>query len=98
MMEIKGVNPLQSGNMPVAKNNAAGGGEDFGEMLMDVLREVNESQLKSRDAQNDLMAGRKVDLQDVMITMERASTAMQLTMSVRNKLLEAYQEIQRMQI
>lgn len=33
-----------------------------------------------------------------MIAMEKASTAMQLTMQVRNKMLEAYQEISRMQV
>ena len=65
---------------------------------MDALKEVNQAQLNSRDMQTDLIAGRKVDFQDVGIAMEKASIAMQLTVQVRNKLLEAYQEIQRMQI
>jgi flagellar hook-basal body complex protein FliE len=45
------------------------------------------------------MTNRKpVEVHDLMIAMEKASTSMQLTMSVRNKTLEAYQEISRMQI
>ncbi|MCU0315535.1 MAG: flagellar hook-basal body complex protein FliE [Fimbriimonadaceae bacterium] len=71
-------------------------GQDFGAMLMDAIKDVNATQLESRGLQNDLMAGRPVEYHDLMIAMERASTAMQLTMQVRNKALEAFQEINRM--
>lgn len=73
-------------------------GEDFGRMLMDALKDVNASQQDSVKLQNDLMAGRQVEYHDLMIAMERASTSMSLTMQVRNKLLEAYQEISRMNV
>lgn len=73
-------------------------GEDFGQMLMDALKDVNASQQDSAKLQNDLMAGRPVEYHDLMIAMERASTSMALTMQVRNKLLEAYQEISRMNV
>ncbi len=77
--------------------NADGG--DFGEMLMDALKEVQNAQSQSREAQNAFMAGQPgVEVHDLMIAMERASVAMQLTLQVRNKALEAYQEISRMQI
>ncbi|MBS1709243.1 MAG: flagellar hook-basal body complex protein FliE [Armatimonadetes bacterium] len=72
--------------------------EDFGQMLMDALKEVNHTQVESQRMQNDLMAGRPVEFHDVMIAMEKASTAMQLTLQVRNKVLEAYQEISRMNV
>ncbi len=73
-------------------------GKDFGEMLMDVMKEVNASQQNSREKQGALMAGQPVDVDDLMITMEKASIAMQLTMQVRNKVLEAYQEVMRTQV
>ncbi len=76
----------------------AGAGEDFGKVLMDVIKEVNGQQLEAQSLQNDLMANRPVEVHDLMIAMERASTAMLLTMQVRNKVLEAYQEITRMQV
>ncbi|MCL6623387.1 MAG: flagellar hook-basal body complex protein FliE [Fimbriimonadales bacterium] len=72
--------------------------EDFAHMLMDALREVNSAQLHAAQVQNDLMAGRPVEYHDLVFAMERASIAMELTLQVRNKLLEAYQEIQRLQI
>lgn len=74
------------------------GGDDFGQMLTDALREVNDAQLNAREVQQNLMAGRKVEPHELGIALERASVALQLTMQVRNKLLEAFQEVQRTQI
>jgi flagellar hook-basal body complex protein FliE len=81
-----------------AANLATESGNDFANTLMDALKEVNTSQQQSREMQNQFMAGQPVDFHDLMIQMEQASTAMQLTMQVRNKLLEGYQEISRMQV
>ena len=86
-------------NAPRVTELAAPQGENFGSMLMDVMKEVNATQNKSKAMQDDLVTGRRpVDIHDVMISVEKASTAMQLTMAVRNKLLEGYQEISRMQV
>jgi flagellar hook-basal body complex protein FliE len=104
------INPLQTIQNPALERLASQGGttvrpgegqrgDDFAEMLMDALKEVNSSQQNAREMQNSFMAGRQgVDYHDLMIAMEKASVAMQLTMSVRNKILEAYQEISRMQV
>ena len=76
-----------------------GDSEDFGQTLMDVLKEVNSIQADSRRTQTDFMTGQNsVEYHDLMVAMEKASVAMQLTLQVRNKLLEAYQEINRIQI
>jgi flagellar hook-basal body complex protein FliE len=78
---------------------SAGNKGDFAHMLMDVMKEVNDSQSKAAGLQADFMTSRRpVEVQDVMIAMEKASTSMQLTMAVRNKLLEAFQELSRMQV
>ena len=79
--------------------DVAKGDGDFAQTLMDVMKEVNTSQQNATQVQNDFMTGRQsVDYHDLMISMERANIAMNLTMSVRNKALEAYQEISRMQV
>jgi len=83
---------------PQVKDVAEGDG-DFAHTLMDVLKEVNTTQQNATQVQNDFMTGRQsVDYHDLMISMERANIAMNLTLSVRNKALEAYQEISRMQV
>ncbi|HVL40368.1 MAG TPA: flagellar hook-basal body complex protein FliE [Fimbriimonadaceae bacterium] len=84
--------------LPKPQIGDAGDGEDFAQTLMDVLKEVNASQNQSREKQNAFMTGQPVEIHDLMITMERASTTMALTLQVRNKVLEAYQEINRMPI
>jgi len=75
------------------------GDGDFAQTLMDVLKEVNSAQSDAQAKRADFEADRQsVDYHDMMITMERASIALELTLQVRNKLLEAYQEINRMPI
>lgn len=81
-----------------AKGAAPEGEGDFAQKLMDVLKEVNSSQHNAKEMQNAFMTGQRVEYHDLMIAMEKASVAMQLTMAVRNKLLEAYQEINRLQV
>jgi|GEM_PF-799963 len=71
----------------------------FANQLMDVMNQVNDTQQTADSKQMDFMTGRRdVDYQDLMISMEKASVALQLTVSVRNKLLEAYQQISQTQI
>jgi len=79
---------------PALKDDSA----SFGEQLMDAIQEVSGQQAQARGLQNQMMAGQPVEFHDLMIAMERASVSMALTMQVRNKLLEAYQEITRMQV
>lgn len=79
--------------------DAKSGGDDFGHMLMDVLKQVDSSQQNAAQTQKAFMTGQPaVEYHDLMIAMEKANIAMQLTMAVRNKVLDAYQEISRMQV
>lgn len=80
------------------QTKVTGDGTDFGKMLMDAIKDVNQTQLDAKGMQNDFMAGRPVEFHDLMIAMEKASTSMQLTLQVRNKLLEAYQEISKVAV
>jgi len=74
------------------------GGKDFGQLLMDALKEVNTAQTEAGELRDAFTTGGDVELHDVMIAMEKAGVAMQLSIQVRNKLLEAYQEISRMPV
>lgn len=87
-----------SGSNIGAGSVSSSSSDNFGRMLNEALAEVNGIQGQSRQMQNDYLTGKPVEFHDLMITMEKASTAMALTLQVRNKLLEAFQEIQRTQI
>ncbi len=99
-MRIDAVNPAISAHLSQSTGvkAEANQGSDFGQMLMDAIQEVSGQQAQARGLQNQMMAGQPVEFHDLMIAMERASVSMALTMQVRNKLLEAYQEITRMQV
>ncbi|HWR05351.1 flagellar hook-basal body complex protein FliE [Sporomusa sp.] len=70
----------------------------FGEYLKDALTSVNNLQGESRQASLNLAAGKIEDVAEVTIAAEKASIALQLTMQVRNKVVDAYQEVMRMQV
>ncbi len=76
----------------------AGEVSSFKDTLESALADVNGAQLDAGALVNRLTSGENVDLHDVMISAEEASVAFELLMEIRNKLLEAYQEIQRMQV
>ncbi len=73
-------------------------GSGFGDLFNQFVGEVNEKQLESTQAANDLLSGKEIPLHQAMIAMQEAGVAFQLMVEVRNKLLEGYQELMRMQI
>ncbi len=99
-MRIDAQNPAATTLAQQATKNLAteNSSDDFGQILMDVIKEVNASQNESAALKDAFMTGQNVELHELMISMERAGIAMELTLQVRNKLLDAYQEIARMQV
>ena len=73
-------------------------GVGFGDVLNKFVGEVNDKQIASGQAVNDLLSGKDIPLHQAMIAMQEAGVAFQLMVEVRNKLLEGYQELMRMQV
>ena len=73
-------------------------GVGFGDVLNQFISEVNDKQIASGQAVNDLLSGKDIPLHQAMIAMQEAGVAFQLMVEVRNKLLEGYQELMRMQV
>src|SRR5918911_863524 len=71
---------------------------DFAAHLKGALGEVNDLQQKADQAIQQLVGEGKGDLQETMIALEKADVSFRLMMQIRNKVLEAYQEIMRMQV
>jgi flagellar hook-basal body complex protein FliE len=99
MNTIKGVDLLNTQN-PLTDANPVREGKkgDFGAHLNKALGEVNELQQKADQAIQQLVGEGKGDLQDTMVALEKADVSFRLMMQIRNKVLEAYQEIMRMQV
>ncbi|WP_433749720.1 flagellar hook-basal body complex protein FliE [Falsibacillus pallidus] len=70
----------------------------FADYLKESLNEVNQSQNIADKLTGQLAQGKDIDLHQVMIASQKASITMQTTIEIRNKVVEAYQEIMRMQV
>ena len=85
----------------IARPRAAGKSEDgasFGDVLKDAISTVNELQKQSDHEIQKLMTGETEDLHTTMIAVQKADLSFQMMMQVRNKIVQAYQEIMRMQV
>ena len=72
--------------------------ESFVDSLKGFIGEVNESQMESADNTAKFVKGEPIDLHDVMISAEKAKTTFQLLLELRNKSLDTYRELIRIQI
>lgn len=74
------------------------GGSDFGEFFKEAVNRVDGMQKEANEQVTSFIAGEQDNVHDVMIAMNEAKLAFQLMSEVRNKALETYQELMRMQV
>ena len=72
--------------------------KNFQDHLKHALGEVNDLTQQADQAIHQLIGEGKGDLQETIVAMEKADVSFRLMMQIRNKILEAYQEIVRMQV
>jgi flagellar hook-basal body complex protein FliE len=70
----------------------------FGEMLNNQLKNLQELQSTADDLTTKMVTGEVQDLSKVMIATEEANIALQMTVQIRNKVIDAYQEVSKMQL
>ena len=73
-------------------------GLTFGETLKQFVSDVNELQNKADDLKEKWATGELTDVHDATIAAEEAGTAMELMIEIRNKIVDAYQEIMRISV
>ena len=85
-------------DMPLRSSNAGGSSEkSFGQQLESAVSGVDLEQQDAEYKVNNMLAGGGTDVHDAMIAVQKADLSFQLMMQVRNKVVQAYQEIDRMQ-
>jgi flagellar hook-basal body complex protein FliE len=70
----------------------------FGDTLNQAIADVNSLQSEAGKAVGKMVAGETTDLHEVMIAVEKARTSFDLLMEIRNKTIDVYREIMRMQV
>lgn len=98
---IDRINPIADAIRPIQPVGVPGTsptGATFGDLLKQVVTEVAQGQRAAEVAAEQYATGRTTDVASTMITVERANITLQLMLQIRTRLLEAYQEIQRLQV
>ena len=72
-------------------------GETFSDTLKGLISDTNSLQKDSFNLDERMLKGEPVELHDVMIAAEKAKTSFQLLMEIRNKFIDMYKEVSRMQ-
>jgi flagellar hook-basal body complex protein FliE len=100
MSAINNISTTQSiamPNMPAFDAQAAGG-TSFKDMLVDSIQQVNTMQLEADQAVETMFTGGEINPAEVLTAVQKADLAFRLTMQMRNKLMEVYQEIKDIRI
>ncbi len=100
-MEINGIGSglgLGAALPGVGAANSTSAVEGAGKFFSELVSKVNDMQTQSDQAIQGLATGENKNLHEVMISMEKASISFQFLSQVRNKAVEAYQEVMRMQV
>ena len=90
---------IGSAKSATSTNNAAAGGVDFAQVLANTIDQVNAAQTDAKKMAEGFSSGQgNVNLQDVMINLQKANLSFQQMVQVRNKLVSAYQDIMNTQV
>lgn len=95
------INPIgqgQLGQSAPAQGTQNAGGPSFKDVLIKSISEVNDMQLDAEKAINDLALGKTENVTEVMAAVEKAGIAFNNLMAIRNKIIDAYREIQQLRI
>ncbi|WP_414661678.1 flagellar hook-basal body complex protein FliE [Horticoccus sp. 23ND18S-11] len=110
MSPIGSVNPLQATalsridaplpkiGLPQTTPAITGPSEGFGPMLDGLVGQVQSKQAAAQEATRKVLLGDSDQLHQSVIAMQEASVAFTMMVEVRNKLVESYQELMRMQV
>jgi flagellar hook-basal body complex protein FliE len=92
---VGGIRPPGMGAPRIGGNE---GGPSFKDVLMKNIEQVNKLQKDAESAIEDLASGKRDDVDGVLIANKKAEMAFQLLQQVRNKLVDAYEEIKQMRV
>jgi flagellar hook-basal body complex protein FliE len=86
MSELRRLRPAETGD------------ESFADMIRDAVNSVDQMQKSAESSAEAVIAGDEENIHEVMIAMEKAQLSFQLMVEIRNRAVETYQELSRMQI
>ncbi len=95
---VSGSSGLSRDLTPVRTDRAANTAGTFRSVLESEIAEVNQLQQDAKEAVEDLAAGRRDDMEGVIIATQKADTAFRMLLQVRNKVMSALDEIKQVRV
>lgn len=96
--EFRATQEMKNQGMQAPQAPSEAHATSFSEVLRNSVDKVNTMQSQADEAISNLVAGRTKNIHETMLAIERADSSLKLMMQVRNKILDAYKEIMRMQV
>lgn len=81
-----------------AQSEQDGGGSSFKDVLVKNLQEVNQAQQEAQRAVEDLTTGQRNDVEGVILATQKADNAFRMLQQLRNRMMEAYDEVKQMRV
>jgi len=97
-MEIDGIGGNFVPSVKGKEGKEALSGGDFAKTLEEFVRWVNDQQKRSKEVKEAVLAGEDIPLHRMVVEFEKAGVALNLLIEIRNRLLEGFQELMRMQV
>lgn len=100
MNPINGVstNPLTLPGLLPSQPDAVQGNSSFKDFLLDSIREVNSMQRDADQAVEGLVTGSETNPAEVLTAVQKADIAFRMMMQIRNKMVQAFQEVQNIRV
>jgi flagellar hook-basal body complex protein FliE len=97
-LPVDGIQMPEELGQAIPTTSAQPTSDSFSTMLGQMVSDVNTEQKTSAQAVSALQSGQNIPLHQAVIAMEEANVSFQLMVEVRNRLLDAYQEVMKMQL
>ncbi|MDG5815649.1 flagellar hook-basal body complex protein FliE [Chitinispirillales bacterium ANBcel5] len=99
-MNINQIGPVGNtgGDSPLKPKKTSSGAPSFKDTMNGFLKDVNDMQNKADQSIKKMAAGEITDVHQVMSTVEEANVAFNMMMEIRNKVMDAYQEVMRIRL
>ena len=91
-------NLIRATNNQPKENLDVDGKKDFGDTITDFIKSVNQKSKEAGKLATDVVQGKSQNLHEAMAAMEESGLSFKLMLEIRNKLLESFKEVQRMQV
>lgn len=99
MINTKSISPVNNFiSNPFKNNQTEKVTNDFSQILKNAISDLNNLDKEASNKINELLTGKLENVHDVMIAMEKSKIGLNLALEIRNKLIESYKEVMRMQI